>query len=362
MSDTLDLGQFGIWLGARDLEPEAAGAVEALGFGALWLGGSPPADLELVEAAIAASERIPVATGIVSIWSAPASELAASFLRIEARHPGRLLLGIGTSHPERWGVEAAKPYAALVAYLDALETAGVPRDRIVLAALGPRVMALAGERTRGAHPYLTTPAHSKASRAILGTGPLLAPEQRVVLSADPVEARRIGRPTVETPYLGLVNYRRNLLSLGYSDADLDHGGSDRLIDDLVVSGDDARIAARLREHLEAGADHVAIQLLNASDDGYRRLAAALGLRSARGASAAAGLATRRGGNGTTAEVVRWYSAYAGYFEPETCSVNTVEPMKSTVSSAAPITVHCSGDPAATAPKQNTTHHCAISKK
>lgn len=277
MRDDLDLGSFGVWRGASTLDPAEVATIEELGFGALWIGGSPAPDLDLVEAAVAASERIVVATGIVSIWSATASELAASFQRVEARHPGRLLLGIGTSHPERWGVEAAKPYAALVAYVDALASAGVPRNRVVLAALGPRVMALAGSSTRGAHPYLTTPAHTEAARAILGDGPLLAPEQRVVLSPDPVEARRIGRPTVETPYLGLVNYRRNLLALGYTEDDLDHGGSDRLIDDLVVSGDDAGVASRLRAHLDAGADHVAIQLLGASENGYHRLAAALRL-------------------------------------------------------------------------------------
>jgi probable F420-dependent oxidoreductase len=220
---------------------------------------------------------MPVATGIVPIWAAPPEVLAASWHRIEARHPDRLLLGIGTSHPERWGVKAASPHDELVTYLDGLEAAGVPKERMVLAALGPRTLRLAVERTAGAHPFLVPTSHTREARALIGPDALLAPEQRVVLEADADRARAIARPTVQTPYLGLSNYRRNLQRLGWSEADLDDGGSDALIDALVVHGDDAAVAAGIRAQLDAGADHVTVQLLDADEAGYARLATALGL-------------------------------------------------------------------------------------
>jgi probable F420-dependent oxidoreductase len=179
--------------------------------------------------------------------------------------------------------EHASPYDTLVSYVDVLLGSGVPADSLVLAALGPKVLRLAGERTAGAIPYLVPPEHTRQARAILGAGPLLAPEQKAVLQTDPQRARELGRPRVQRPYLGLVNYTSNLRRLGWSEQDLAGGGSDALIDALVAWGSDAEVAAKLSEHLDAGADHVAVQLLTASDDeltdGYRRLAAALGLPS-----------------------------------------------------------------------------------
>jgi probable F420-dependent oxidoreductase len=275
------VGEFGVWVRWSDASPELIAHIERLGFGAVWIGGAPSAELTAVEDLLDATTRITVATGIVNIWTADASILAESYHRIAARHPHRLLLGIGTGHPENTGAPAAKPYAAIVSYLDVLDAAGVPRHDLALAALGPRMLALAAERTAGAHPYLVTPAHTKTAREILGVAPLLAPEQRVVLRSDPDAARAIGRPTVAKPYLGLVNYRRNLERLGFDEADLAGVGSDRLIDELVVSGDDATIARRLREHLDAGANHVAVQLLLGPGDdreaGYAELARLLGL-------------------------------------------------------------------------------------
>jgi probable F420-dependent oxidoreductase len=165
-----------------------------------------------------------------------------------------------------------------VGYLDELDAAQVPIGRRVLAALGPKMLKLSAERAAGAHPYLTTPEHTRRAREILGSGALLAPEQKVVLDADPVRARSLGRPAVK-PYLGLVNYTSNLRSLGYTDADLTGGGSDRLIDALVVHGDGATVAAGITEHLDSGADHVALQLLTpAGEDpvaGFTALARAL---------------------------------------------------------------------------------------
>lgn len=260
------LGDIGVWRRAHELSGDLAQHIERLGYGTIWVGGSPPADLRIVEELLDATTTITIATGIVNIWDSEPAAVAAAFHRLEARHPGRFLLGIGAGHPESAGARAARPFAALVSYLDDLDTAGVPRERRVLAALGPRVLRLAAERTAGAHPYLVTPEHTSTARGILGAGPLLVPEQRVVLRSDPEAARAIGRPSVHRPYLGLVNYTNNLRRLGFSDEDLADAGSDHLIDSLVVHGTDDTVARRLREHLASGADQVAVQLLTAQPD------------------------------------------------------------------------------------------------
>ncbi|HEY0249164.1 MAG TPA: TIGR03620 family F420-dependent LLM class oxidoreductase [Gryllotalpicola sp.] len=275
------LGRYGVWISGRaDPTPELAYHLEALGFGAIWIGGSP-ANLELVESLIANTSTITVATGIVNIWTGDPSELADSYHRVEEAHPGRVLVGVGVGHPENQGGRALKPYAAMVDYLDVLDDRLVPAERRVLAALGPRMLELARDRSAGAHPYLVTPSFNEGAREILGPDRLLATEQRVVRREDAEEARELGRPSVDKPYLGLRNYVSNLKRLGYSDEDLESPGSDRLIDDLVVYGDDAAIAARLDSHLHAGADHVAVQLIAAAGDDIRedyvRLAHALGL-------------------------------------------------------------------------------------
>ncbi|HZD98513.1 MAG TPA: LLM class F420-dependent oxidoreductase [Micromonosporaceae bacterium] len=274
-----NLGPFGAFRRFSALTPEFVAELERLGYGAIWVGGSPDGDLRVIEDYLDATSTIMVATGIVNIWKDAPDLVAASFHRIEQRHPGRFLLGIGVGHPEATGARYSKPYEALVAYLDALDAAHVPMDRRVLAALGPRVLKLAAERTAGAHPYLVTPEHTRRAREIVGPGVLLAPEQRVVLAADPEEARAIGRPTVEKPYLGLSNYTRNLRSLGFTDEDLADGGSDRLIDALVVYGDPAAVAAGLTKHIEAGANHVAVNLITGPDEdplaGFAQLASAL---------------------------------------------------------------------------------------
>jgi probable F420-dependent oxidoreductase len=274
-----ELGTFGVFRRFGALTPEFAAELERLGYGAIWVGDSPAGDLRMIEDYLDATTTIMVATGIVNIWKDAPEVVAASFHRIEQRHPGRFLLGIGVGHPEAAGARYNKPYEALVAYLDALDEARVPMDRRVLAALGPRVLKLAAERTAGAHPYLVTPEHTLRAREIVGPGVLLAPEQRVVLAADPERARAIGRPTVEKPYLGLSNYTRNLRSLGFTDEDLADGGSDRLIDALVVYGDPAAVAAGLTKHVEAGANHVAVNLITGPGEdplvGFAQLASAL---------------------------------------------------------------------------------------
>ena len=274
------LGQFGIWRPERQVSEEEAVGVERLGFGALWVGGSPSGDLRQVERLLDATTTLILATSIVNMWQSDAREVAASFARIEGRHPGRFLLGVGTGHRE--ATESyARPYETITSFVDALLRDGVPPASLVLAALGPKMLRLAAERTAGAHPYLVTPAYTRQARTILGTGPLLAPEQKVVLETDLQRARALGRARVRTPYLGLVNYTSNLRRMGWSEDDLAGGGSDALIDALVAHGTAADAAARLTGHLGAGADHVVIQLLaepHASQlDGYRLLAQALAL-------------------------------------------------------------------------------------
>jgi probable F420-dependent oxidoreductase len=274
------LGRFGIWRSESQVTPELAVSIEELGFGALWL-GSATGDLAAAEEFLAATTTLIVATGIVNMWQYEPHRVAASFRRVEDRFAGRFLLGVGAGHPEVTQ-QYAQPYDTLSRYVDTLLADGVPAGSLVLAALGPKVLRLAAERTAGAHPYLVTPDYTRQARKILGPGPLLAPEQKVVIGPDPGPARALGRSRVERPYLGLANYTANLRRLGWTDADLIGGGSDALIDALVAHGSAAQVAARLTEHLDAGADHVSIQLLTppgaGPDEGYRELAGALGLR------------------------------------------------------------------------------------
>lgn len=279
-AETPKLGQFGVWRAAPFFAPELGTAIEEAGYGTLWIGGSPRADLVVAERLLDATSTITVATGIVNIWTAPAGEIAESFHRLEAKHPGRFLLGIGVGHPEQPGLNYSKPYSALVEYLDILDAAGVPAGRRVLAALGPKVLELSAARAAGAHPYLTTPQHTREARELLGPDVLIAPEHKVVLDTDTERARSIGRAAVENPYLHLRNYVNNLKRLGYTDAQIDNGGSDDLIDALAVHGEPEYVAGKLREHLDAGADHVAVQVLPMADDplpGLRALAGPLGL-------------------------------------------------------------------------------------
>ncbi len=254
----MDLGSFGIWQPTVRSTPELAAEAERLGYGTFWIGGSPREPLTEVEELLDATERIVIATGIVNMWADDAGPIAENYHRIEAKHPGRFLLGVGIGHPEAIK-EYQAPYPTMVSYLDELDAAGVPRDRMCLAALGPKVLKLAADRTAGAHPYLTNPAHTARAREIVG-GALLAPEHMVVVSTDAEEARAIARKSLKM-YLGLINYRNNWLRDGYTEADLDNGGSDAFVDAMVLHGDAKSIADGLRAHHDAGADHVCIQVL-----------------------------------------------------------------------------------------------------
>ncbi|MFL0410375.1 TIGR03620 family F420-dependent LLM class oxidoreductase [Microbacterium paludicola] len=274
-----DFGTYGVWRGAAALDARFATTVERLGYGALWIGGSPSGDLRIAEELLDATERIVVATGIVNIWKDDAAEVARSFRRIEDRHPGRFVVGIGSGHREATA-ERVRPLASLVAYLDVFDAEGVGRDQRLLAALGDRTLALAAERSLGAHPYLTVPAHTARARRILDEtrpGALLAPEQKVVIHADQEEARAIARRYLKR-YLGLENYVGALIRHGVSESAFADGGSDELIDLVASNPTVAAAVAGLRAHLDAGADHVSVQALG--DDplaSLEQLAEGLGL-------------------------------------------------------------------------------------
>jgi probable F420-dependent oxidoreductase len=251
---TPDLGQFGFFgLGAT---PDQAQEIERLGYGTIWIGGSPPAELSFVEPLLESTTAIKVATGIVNIWTAAAKPVADSFHRINAAYPGRFVLGIGVGHPEAQA-QYRKPYETLVSYLDELDEYGVPANQRVLAAQGPRVLKLSAERAAGAHPANATPEHAAQARDIIGPNALLAPVHTVVLSADADEARAIARAALDH-YFSLSNYVSSWKRLGFTDADVTRPGSDKFIDAVVAHGTPEQIAKRLGEYVQAGANHVAI--------------------------------------------------------------------------------------------------------
>ncbi|MER8017717.1 LLM class F420-dependent oxidoreductase [Streptomyces griseoluteus] len=270
-----EIGRYGVWsLGLRNEDPgrrgeigEAAAELQELGYGTAWLGGSsaPVNALPLLEK----TDRLIVGTSIQSIWQYDARESAAGYAEVETAHPGRFLLGLGVSHA-RLAEQYRRPYSALVEYLDELDAAGVPAGRRVLAALGPKTVRLAGERSLGAIPYLVTPEHTARAREILGQEPLLAPEFGVVLESDPARARELARGHLHM-YLQLPNYTTNFQRLGFTEDDLRDGGSDRLIDALYAWGDDDTIREKVNAFLDAGADHVALQVVQegSPDDLHR---------------------------------------------------------------------------------------------
>jgi probable F420-dependent oxidoreductase len=272
-----DLGRFGLFGGV--VTPDKAKALEALGYGAVWVGNSPSGELDWAESMLEATTTLKVASGIVNIWTAEAGRVAESFHRIEKAYPGRFLLGIGVGHPEA-NQRYRKPVDALNDYLDKLDEYGVPKSRRVLAAVGLQVLKLAARRSVGAHPYLTTPEHTAQARELIGPTAFLAPEHKVVLSADVEEARAVGRETLEL-YLNLTNALNNFRRLGFSDDDVAEPGSDRLVDAVVAHGTVDAIAARLKQHLDAGADHVPVQVLTSPEKlvpALTELAGPLGLQ------------------------------------------------------------------------------------
>ncbi|WP_243980553.1 LLM class F420-dependent oxidoreductase [Streptomyces sp. NEAU-YJ-81] len=266
---------------------EAAAELDELGFTALWIPDTGGPVLESVENLLKATEHTLIATGVLNLWMHDPADVAATYAELRAAHSDRFLLGIGVSQAAV--VDAAepgryrKPLAAMRTYLDDLDAAPVPvpSDHRVLAAIGPKMLQLSAERAVGAHPYLITPENTREAREILGTGPLLAPEQTVILSDDADEARTIGREFL-SGYLAFATYANKMLQSGFSADDVDTV-SDRLVDALVAWGDEDAILRRVDEHLAAGADHVALQVLTGDLQElpmrqWRRLGAALGDR------------------------------------------------------------------------------------
>jgi probable F420-dependent oxidoreductase len=258
------LGSVGVWRGVKAVDASMARSIEELGYGTVWQGGSPGSDLRPAEGVLDATESLVVATGIVNIWKSDAAELADSYHRIQAKHPGRLVLGIGSGHREATP-ERVRPLDAMSTYLDVLDQRGVPVEARVLSALGPRMLAMAAERSAGTHPYLTIPSQTREQRTTLGPGALIAPEQTVILDTDPNAGRRVARKFLDA-YLGMANYTTTMQRGGFTAEDVAGGGSDRLVDAIVVHGDAAILAAAVRAHLDAGADHVCVQVQPAEGD------------------------------------------------------------------------------------------------
>ncbi|RJQ66827.1 LLM class F420-dependent oxidoreductase [Pseudonocardiaceae bacterium YIM PH 21723] len=250
------MGTFGVWASGSAFEgPEGVAAIreaEQLGYDTFWISDAPDM-LSTARTLLDATSTIRVGTSIVNIWNMPVADVNRRFPELAT---DRFLLGVGAGHRER-NDGYTSPFDALTSFVDELV---VPKERRFLAALGPKVLQLAGERAAGAIPYLTTPEHTARAREILGPDPFLGPEHAVILNEDPVQARALGRQFVGI-YLTLRNYTNNLLRLGFTEADLADGGSDRLVDELVYWGSPQQVAAKLRRHHEAGADHVAIQFL-----------------------------------------------------------------------------------------------------
>lgn len=274
----VSLGRVGVWSlsytwTGSDVAATAA-ELDALGYGALWLGASP-SDLALPEQVLTATDRLAVATGIVNVWTTQPAALAAGYHRLDTAHPDRFLLGLGISHAqivEGLGHAYTRPLAHLGQFLDGLDGADapVPAQARVLAALRPRALELAARRARGAHPYLVIPEYTAAARTTLGHGPLLAPDQKVILDTDPAAARRLARANLSY-YLAMPNYVANFQASGFDADDVTGTGSDRLVDALYAWGTPAQVAQRVRAHLDAGADHVAVQVISADIDAVRRI-------------------------------------------------------------------------------------------
>lgn len=286
----MNLDGVGIWssplrYGDAGEAAEAAAELDELGFTALWIPDVGGPVLDSVRNLLGATKQAIVATGILNMWMHEPADVAAAHAEFTGEYGPRFLLGLGISHAplidQKGPGTYKKPLATTRAFLDGLDAAPtpVPADSRVLAALGPKMLQLAADRTRGAHPYLVTPDHTATARETLGAGPLLAPEQTAIFASDREEARAIGVKWL-TGYLAMPNYANNLRRLGFTDDDLS-SVSDRLFDALIAWGDEQAILSRIDEHRSAGADHVCVQVLQADfksfpREQWRRLAAALG--------------------------------------------------------------------------------------
>jgi probable F420-dependent oxidoreductase len=276
----MDFGDFGAWSSYRRIGEENAGeaarAAEEAGLGAFWLGGSPR--LAQLRPLLEASEKIVVGTSIVNIWSYDPADLVAEYAALEADFPGRVCVGIGVGHPEATS-DYKRPLTALETFLDGIDAAAepIPVERRIIAALGPKMLAMSARRSLGTIPYFSSVDHTRAARAAVGPDALVIPEIACVLDEDVERARATAREYASL-YLGLSNYTNALLAHGFEQADIEGGGSDRLIDHVIPHGSAADVAAVARAHVEAGADHVALQVIGPDGvpaDEWSRLAAAL---------------------------------------------------------------------------------------
>jgi probable F420-dependent oxidoreductase len=269
----MELGQLGVWRPHFDGGTDGLRELEGLGFGTFWVGASP--SLAQARPFLQDSTTMTVATGILNVWRHDPVEVAAQHAELASEFPGRFLLGIGVGHPEATS-EYSKPLTAMRRFFDGLDAAAqpVPREERIAAALGPKMLDLARERSLGAFPYFTTPDHTRFARGRLGPDALLATELAVVIDTDAETAGRTAR-AYATTYLTKRNYARNLRRLGFTDDDI-AGSSDRLIDAVIPHGSAEAVAEVVRAHMEAGADHVCVQPLGADRLGaYRELAKTL---------------------------------------------------------------------------------------
>jgi probable F420-dependent oxidoreductase len=290
----MDIGRIGIWTSTLDMQPaaraqEAAAELESLGYGAIWFPEAMGREaFTNAGVLLAGTTRIAIATGIANIWVRDATAMAAAQKTLAEAYPNRFLLGMGVSHAPLVGMRGhdyGKPLTAMRRYLDAMDQTpflavgpATPPQRIV-AALAPKMLELAAARTWGSHTYFVPPEHTAEARRALGADAMLAPEQAVVLETDATTARTIARAHMAM-YLTLPNYVNNLKRLGYGDADVADGGSDRLVDAIVVWGTPEAIARRVRAHHDAGANHICLQVLDADPSAlplrqWRELAALL---------------------------------------------------------------------------------------
>ena len=259
----MDLGRIGVWSSYRPFGIERAGEAaklaEQLGYAAWWVGGSP--HVPDIRPVLEATSALVAATGILNVWINDPAETAAADADLRGEFPGRFMLGIGIGHPEATS-DYRRPLSTMRAFLDGLDASPTPPpvEERCLAALGPKMLDLAAERTAGAHTYFVPVEHTRFARERLGSSKLVAPELACVVDTDPVRAKAVARDYAKL-YLGLRNYTQNLLRFGFSEADIAHGGSDRLIDAVIPQGSAEQIAEVVRAHLDAGADHVCLQPL-----------------------------------------------------------------------------------------------------
>ncbi len=266
-----DIGRIGIWsmemrFGDPEETTDAAAELDELGYGALWIPGAMGGDLlNDLSRLLAATNNMTIASGILNIWKHDPQDVADWWLGLPKDQRSRFLLGLGVSHGATVGTAYAKPLTAMKGYLAQLDDAGVPASAMCLAALGPKMLELSRDKTAGAHPYLVTPEHTAIAREALGKGPMLAPEQGVVLDADPARARDLARPYVKG-YGQLENYANSWRRLGFTEDDI-ATTSDRLVDAVFACGDVDVIAARVDAHFAAGADHVCLQVVGPAAPG-----------------------------------------------------------------------------------------------